>query len=40
MKELNFLRDVRVFTLGFRGAKEEFLKQLSREHGGRYVAIE
>ena len=40
MKELNFLRDVRIFTLGFRGAKEEFLKQLSREHGGRYVAIE
>ena len=40
MKELNFLRDVRIFTLGFKGAKEAFLKQLSQEHGGRYVAIE
>ena len=40
MKELNFLRDVRIFTLGFKGAKEEFLKRLSQDHGGRYVAIE
>ncbi len=40
MKELNFLRDVRIFTLGFKGAKEEFLKKLSDDHGGRYVAIE
>ena len=40
MKELNFLRDVRIFTLGFKGAKEEFLKKLSLDHGGRYVAIE
>ena len=40
MKELNFLRDVRIFTLGFKGAKEEFLKKLSEDHGGRYVAIE
>lgn len=38
-RELNFLRDVRIFTLGFRSAEEEFLKKLSREHSGRYVRI-
>ncbi len=40
MEKLNFLRGVRIFTLGFRGAKEDFLQKLSKDHGGRYVAIE
>ncbi|MCZ6794465.1 MAG: VWA domain-containing protein, partial [Planctomycetota bacterium] len=40
MKVLNFLRDVRIFSLGFQGAEEDFLKKLSREHGGRYVRID
>jgi hypothetical protein len=39
-KEINFLREVRIFTLGFKGAKEDFLKKLSKDNGGRYVAIE
>jgi len=38
--QLNFLREVRIFSLGFRGAKEDFLQRLSRDNGGRYVAIE
>jgi hypothetical protein len=38
--ELNFLREVRIFTLGFPDAKEDFLQKLSADHGGRYVAIE
>ncbi len=37
--ELNFLRGVRIFTLGFLGAHEEFLKKLSAENAGSYVAI-
>ena len=40
VKEINFLREVRIFTLGFQGAKEDFLQKLSKDHGGRYVAIE
>jgi hypothetical protein len=39
VKELNFLRDVRIFTLGFEGAEEDFLKKLSADNGGRYVRI-
>ncbi len=39
-KELNFLRAVRIFSLGFKGAKEDFLQKLSRDHGGKYVGIE
>lgn len=38
-QELNFLRNVRIFTLGFKGAEEEFLKKLSRDNFGRYKAI-
>ena len=38
--QLNFLRAVRIFSLGFRGAKEDFLEKLARDHGGTYVAIE
>ena len=39
-KAINFLRGVRIFTLGFRGAEEEFLKKLSRDHSGKYVRVE
>ncbi|MBN1442929.1 MAG: VWA domain-containing protein [Planctomycetes bacterium] len=37
--ELNFLRGVRIFCLGFRGAEEKFLEKLSVDHGGQYVRI-
>lgn len=40
MKVINFLRGVRIFTLGFRGAEEEFLKDLSAAHSGKYVRID
>jgi hypothetical protein len=36
---LNFRRGVRIFTLGFPGAEEEFLKKLSLEHCGKYRPI-
>ncbi len=36
---LNFRRGVRIFTLGFPGAEEEFLKKLSGEHNGKYRPI-
>jgi len=39
VKVLNFRRGVRIFTLGFPGAEETFLKQLSAEHGGVYRPI-
>jgi hypothetical protein len=39
VEELNFLRGVRVFTLGFPEAEEEFLKKLAAAHGGTYAAI-
>jgi von Willebrand factor type A domain len=38
-KAMNHLRGVRIFTLGFEGAEEGFLEQLSGENGGRYVRI-
>jgi hypothetical protein len=37
---LNFLRHVRIFSLGFQGAEENFLKKLSKDNWGRYVRIE
>ncbi len=39
VRSLNFLRQVRVFTLGFRDAEERFLKRLARDNGGKYVRI-
>ncbi len=36
----NYLRRVRIFTLGFEGAEENFLKELSKQNGGRYLRIE
>ena len=38
-RHLNFLRDVRIFCLGFRSAEEGFLKKLARDNRGRYVRI-
>ncbi|MBI4605519.1 MAG: VWA domain-containing protein [Planctomycetes bacterium] len=38
--ELNYLRGVRIFALGFREAHEEFLKKLAADHAGRYVRID
>jgi uncharacterized protein with von Willebrand factor type A (vWA) domain len=35
----NYLRGVRIFTLGFIDAEEEFLEQLARENLGKYVRI-
>jgi hypothetical protein len=40
MKAVNFLRGVRIFTLGFPEADEEFLKQLAADHSGQYAPIE
>ena len=39
MEELNFLRGVRIFTLGFEGAEENFLKKLAADNSGSYVRI-
>ncbi len=39
VKVLNFRRGVRIFTLGFPGAEEEFLRTLSQEHNGKYRPI-
>ena len=39
VRTLNFLRDVRIFTLGFHGAEVDFLEKLATEHRGRFVAI-
>ena len=39
VRYLNFLRGVRIFCLGFPEADEEFLKKLSKENSGTYVAI-
>lgn len=39
-KYRNYLRQVRIFTLGFEGAEEDFLKQLSKENEGIYTRIE
>ena len=40
MKVLNFLRGVRIFTLGFREAEEQFLEKLARDNDGAYAAID
>jgi Mg-chelatase subunit ChlD len=42
VRELNLLRDVRVFTLGFPQVARgyEFLAELARENGGRFIKIE
>lgn len=40
VRELNFLRGVRIFTLGFEGAEEVFLKKLSTDNSGTYARIE
>ena len=40
VEELNFLRGVRIFTLGFQLAEEEFLKKLATDNAGTYVRIE
>lgn len=37
---LNFLRGVRIFTLGFPQAEQDFLKRLSKDHSGTYTPIE
>lgn len=37
--ELNFLRGVRIFTLGFPEAHEEFLQKLASDNGGVHVSI-
>ena len=38
-RALNHLRGIRIFTLGFIDAEEEFLKRLARENSGKYVRI-
>lgn len=35
----NYLRGVRIFTLGFEGAEEEFLQELADQNLGKYVRI-
>lgn len=39
IKIANYLRNIRIFTLGFQGAEIEFLKKLSAENGGSFVEI-
>ncbi len=39
MKVLNYRRSVRIFTLGFPGSQESFMKQLAEDHGGTYRPI-
>lgn len=39
VREINFLRGVRIFTLGFEGAHEKFLQELAAENNGSYVSI-
>ncbi|MFN0057274.1 MAG: VWA domain-containing protein [Planctomycetota bacterium] len=39
MRQSNYLRNIRLFTLGFEGAEEDFLRQLARENHGKYVRI-
>lgn len=39
VRALNYRRGVRVYTLGFIGAEEDFLRTLAQEHGGKYKAI-
>ena len=38
-RAVNHLRGIRIFTLGFVDAEEEFLKKLAEENNGRYVRI-
>ena len=38
-RAVNHLRGIRIFTLGFVDAEEEFLKKLAGENNGRYVRI-
>ncbi len=38
-KAVNHLRGIRIFTLGFIDAEEEFLKSLAVQNNGRYVRI-
>ena len=40
LKMRNYLRQVRLFTLGFREAKEEWLKSLAKDNFGRYQRID
>lgn len=39
VRALNYRRGVRIYTLGFRGAEEEFLRTLAAENSGKYKAI-
>lgn len=39
-KRRNYLRRVRIFTLGFEGAEEEFLKKLADQNEGTYTRID
>jgi len=39
VRELNYFRGVRVFTLGFPDAEEDFLKELAADNAGDYTAI-
>ena len=38
-KAVNHLRGIRIFTLGFVDAEEEFLQKLAADNNGRYVRI-
>lgn len=38
-RALNHLRGIRIFTLGFIDAEEQFLKKLAEENSGKYVRI-
>lgn len=39
LKVLNYRRGVQIFTLGFPGSEESFMKTIARDHGGKYRPI-
>jgi len=39
VREINYFRGVRIFTLGFPEAEEDFLKKLAAENAGEYMPI-
>lgn len=39
LKAANYLRQIRLFTLGFEGAEEAFLQRLADENFGKYTSI-
>ena len=39
-RRVNFLKKVKVHTIGFKGAHESFMRKLARENGGKFTFVE